>query len=109
MSRKLTSPLVPAGPGPAIEQNIPRVSIDLGWVANPDADGAVLDLTKTAITYDVADVGAGGFPVDHKPKTVFHSDWPAPVVTAVKRILAWSETHAESEGVMKPGVSSEDL
>lgn len=109
MSVKLTTPKPPPGRGPAIEQNIPRIRIELGFVPNPDGDGAILDLTKTAITYDVADVPADGNATKINRRSVYHKDWPAALTKAVKVAVKWAESDAAKAKLMGTGDSSDDL
>lgn len=85
-----------------VQQGVPRIRIEVGYVPAPDG-GAMLDFSITAITYDIADYSDAGTAVKVRRQSVFYSDWPAGVKTAVRALLKWSDSDAEARSLVDPG------
>lgn len=91
-----------------VQQSIDQLKLEVGHV--PDvAGGAKVDTSITAITYRVGDFMNDGKPKRFVRRSVFHADWPDEVKAAVRTLLAWAETDAESSSLMDAGESTRAL
>ena len=121
MARKLSTPRPPVAVqvGDVTEQWVDSIRLDFAYGQFAmEADGVTptpglgiqIDLTKTALEYTIHQGDADGARFKKMNLgTLFHADWPADVLAAVKTLVAYAEREATSRGDMDAGTSTDNL
>ena len=101
MSRELTTPRPPQGPA-GVEQNITAIRVDLNYEPDPP-NGSSFQGAGSRFRYQITTVSADGEMTEEQIVAVLPSALPVAIINAVRTLITFADSDAESRGLIDPG------